>query len=424
MAVRTRTGSGSAYALVAVSRTQMTSPFLKAGHLPTLATCFLYFDLSFMVWVLLGPMAVLIAQDLGLTAGQKGLLVATPVLAGAILRIVAGILVGQLKPRLTGLLMQATVIGGLGIAWFLGVHSFAQALALGVVLGVAGASFAVALPMVSFWYPKEHQGTALGLAGAGNSGTVLAALFVPTLAVAFGWVNVLGLAMIPLLLALAFFAIFAKNSPTCPPRKTLGDYAAMLKTPDAWWFMFFYSVTFGGFVGLASFLPIYFHDQFNLSAVNAGYFTAACVFAGSLVRPLGGAIADRVGGTKSLTVIYAVVAILLLLISPGTFSSTITLALFVLSMIALGMGNGAVFQLVPQRFGNDVALMTGLVGMTGGIGGFFLAASLGYVQQYTGSYSGGFIIFAVLSFAAFIGIARVRLRWRSDMSSDLATVRI
>ncbi|MDO8287908.1 MAG: nitrate/nitrite transporter [Parvibaculum sp.] len=424
MAVRTRTRSGSAYALVAVSRTQMTSPFLKAGHLPTLATCFLYFDLSFMVWVLLGPMAVLIAQDLGLTAGQKGLLVATPVLAGAVLRIVAGILVGQLKPRLTGLLMQAIVIGGLGIAWFLGVHSFAQALALGVILGVAGASFAVALPMVSFWYPKEHQGTALGLAGAGNSGTVLAALFVPTLAVAFGWVNVLGLAMLPLLLALTFFAIFAKNSPTCPPRKTLGDYAAMLKTPDAWWFMFFYSVTFGGFVGLASFLPIYFHDQFNLSAVHAGYFTAACVFAGSLVRPLGGAIADRVGGTKSLTVIYAVVAILLLLISPGTFSPYITLALFVLSMIALGMGNGAVFQLVPQRFGNDVALMTGLVGMTGGIGGFFLAASLGYVQQYTGSYSGGFIIFAVLSFAAFIGIARVRLRWRSDMSSDLATVRI
>ena len=402
----------------------MTSAFLKAGHLPTLATCFLYFDLSFMVWVLLGPMAVLIAQDLALTAGEKGLLVATPVLAGALLRIVAGILVGQLGPRLTGLLMQALVIGGLVVAWLFGIHSFTQALALGVVLGVAGASFAVALPMVSFWYPKEHQGTALGLAGAGNSGTVLAALFVPALAVAYGWTNVLGLAALPLLVAFAGFALFAKNSPACPPRKTLGDYAAMLKTPDAWWLMFFYSITFGGFVGLASFLPIYFHDQFNLSAVHAGYYTAACVFAGSLVRPLGGAIADRIGGTKSLTVIYAVVAILLFLISPGTFSPAVTLALFVLSMIALGMGNGAVFQLVPQRFGNDVALMTGLVGMTGGVGGFFLAASLGYVQQYTGSYSGGFIIFATLAFAAFLGIARVRIRWRKNLVSDLATVRI
>ncbi len=402
----------------------MKPAFLKSGHLPTLVACFLYFDLSFMVWVLLGPMAVLIAQDLDLSAGQKGLIVATPVLAGALLRIVNGILVGQLTPRLTGLIMQAVVILGLGLAWLIGIHSFEQVLALGVVLGVAGASFAIALPMVSYWYPPEHQGMALGLAGAGNSGTVLAALFVPTLAVAFGWVNVLGLAMLPLIAVFIFFAVSAKNSPNLPPRKTLADYALILKTPDAWWLMFFYSVSFGGFVGLSSFLPIYFHDQFGLSAVTAGYFTAACVFAGSFARPLGGALADRIGGTRALTFVYAFVAILLLLLSPGHFSAPLTLGLFFVGMAALGMGNGAVFQLVPQRFEKDVGLMTGLVGMTGGIGGFYLAASLGYVKQFTGTYTAGFAVFALLAFVGFIGIARVRIRWRRDVSSDLATARI
>lgn len=402
----------------------MKPAFFKSGHLPTLVACFLYFDLSFMVWVLLGPMAVLIAQDLDLSAGQKGLIVATPVLAGALLRIVNGILVGQLTPRLTGLIMQAVVILGLGLAWLIGIHSFEQVLALGVVLGVAGASFAIALPMVSYWYPPEHQGMALGLAGAGNSGTVLAALFVPTLAVAFGWVNVLGLAMLPLIAVLIFFAVSAKNSPNLPPRKTLADYALILKTPDAWWLMFFYSVSFGGFVGLSSFLPIYFHDQFGLSAVTAGYFTAACVFAGSFARPLGGALADRIGGTRALAFVYAFVAILLLLLSPGHFSAPLTLGLFFVSMAALGMGNGAVFQLVPQRFEKDVGLMTGLVGMTGGIGGFYLAASLGYVKQFTGNYTAGFAVFALLAFVAFIGIARVRIRWRRDVSGDLATARI
>ncbi len=395
----------------------MKSAFLKAGHLPTLIACFLYFDLSFMVWVLLGPMAVLIAQDLNLNPGQKGLMVAVPVLAGAVLRIVNGVLVGQILPRMTVLIMQMIVIVGLLSAWLIGVHSFEQALLLGLVLGVAGASFAIALPMVSYWYPPEHQGMALGLAGAGNSGTVLAALFVPTVAMMVGWQNVLGLAALPLILVFALFFFTAKNSPQCPPRKSLVDYARILKSRDAWLLMFFYGVSFGGFVGLSSFLPIYFHDKFGLSAVNAGYFTAACVFAGSFARPLGGALADRIGGTRSLSFIYLLVAGILFTIAPGNLSVLTTLALFIVGMSALGMGNGAVFQLVPQRFSRDVGLMTGFVGMTGGIGGFYLAASLGYAQQFTGSYTLGFSVFAGMALVAFAGILSVRPRWRREVGA-------
>ncbi|HKU64054.1 MAG TPA: nitrate/nitrite transporter [Rhizomicrobium sp.] len=401
----------------------MKSAFLKAGHLPTLIACFLYFDLSFMVWVLLGPMAVLVAHDLNLNPGQKGLMVAVPVLAGALLRIVNGILVGQLHPRLTGLIMQVIVIAGLIGAWLIDIHSFHQMLVLGVVLGVAGASFAIALPMVSYWYPPEHQGMALGLAGAGNSGTVLASLFVPGLAVALGWHNVLGLAALPLIAVFVMFFFTAKNSPQCPPPKSLADYGRILKSGDAWLMMFFYGISFGGFVGLSSFLPIYFHDKFGLTPVNAGYFTAACVFAGSFARPLGGALADRIGGTRSLAFVYLLVAGILFTIARGALSVQSTLVLFIIGMSALGMGNGAVFQLVPQRFRQDVGLMTGLVGMTGGVGGFYLAASLGYAQQYTGSYAFGFSAFAGMAVVAFLGIMRVRPRWRRD-SAALATARI
>ena len=401
----------------------MKSAFLKAGHLPTLIACFLYFDLSFMVWVLLGPMAVLIANDLGLNPGQKGLMVAVPVLAGALLRIVNGILVGQLHPRLTGLIMQVIVIAGLIGAWLIDIENFHQVLVLGVILGVAGASFAIALPMVSYWYPPEHQGMALGLAGAGNSGTVLASLFVPGLAVALGWHNVLGLAALPLIAVFVLFFFTAKNSPQCPPPKSLADYGRILKSRDAWLLMFFYGISFGGFVGLSSFLPIYFHDQFGLTPIKAGYFTAACVFAGSFARPFGGALADRIGGTRSLAFVYLLVAGILFTIARGALSVQSTLVLLIIGMSALGMGNGAVFQLVPQRFRQDFGLMTGLVGMTGGVGGFYLAASLGYAQQYTGSYAFGFSVFAGMAVVAFLGIMRVRPRWRRE-TAQLATARI
>ncbi len=401
----------------------MKTAFLRAGHLPTLLACFLHFDLSFAVWVLLGPLAVLIAQDLHLDPGQKGLMVAMPVLAGALLRVLNGVLVGQWKARRVGIVMQIVVIAGLLTAWRLGLHDFSQVLALGVVLGVAGASFAIALPMVSYWYPPEYQGVALGLAGAGNSGTVFAALFAPTIAVALGWQNVFGLAALPLIGVCLFFLLAAKDSPNSPPPRSLSEYGRLLRKPDAWWLMFFYSVSFGGFVGLSSFLPIYFHDQFRLSPVTAGYFTAGCVFAGSFARPLGGALADHIGGTRALSIIYVVVAVTLLAVSNGALPAFVTLGVFIVAMTALGMGNGAVFQLVPQRFGRDVGLMTGLVGMTGGIGGFYLAASLGYAKQFTGSYIFGFVAFAVLALVAWGGIGAVRFRWRQDAAA-LAGVRV
>ncbi len=395
--------------------------FWKAGHTPTLFASFFYFDMSFMVWVILGPLAVQIATDIDLTPAQKGLMVATPLLAGALLRIVMGILVDHLKPKKAGMIGQIVVIFGLAWAWLGSLDTYQSLLSLGIVLGIAGAAFAVALPLASRWYPQEHQGTALGIAGAGNSGTAIAALFAPSMAIAFGWQNVFGWCLIPMGIALIVYMVWAKDAPSAPAPKPLVEYLRILKDKDAWWFMFFYSVTFGGFSGLASSLTIYFNGQYGLSPVTAGYFTAACVFAGSMVRPLGGRMADRIGGIKTLSIMYIVAAVFLLVASSGLESAVAAVLVFAVAMLALGTGNGAVFQLVPQRFRKEIGVMTGLVGMAGGIGGFYLASSLGYSKQLTGDYRTGLIVFASLAVIALIGLSSVKGRWRTTWGSAAMT---
>jgi NNP family nitrate/nitrite transporter-like MFS transporter len=260
---------------------------------------------------------------------------------------------------------------------------------------VAGASFAVALPLASRWYPPRYQGLAMGIAGAGNSGTALATFFGPRLAEVLGWHAVFGLALIPVLLTLSLFALFAKDSPNQPAPKPLADYAAVLRQKDTWWFCLFYSVTFGGFVGLASFLNIFFFSQYGLSRVSAGNFATLCVIAGSFLRPLGGYLADRFGGIRMLTALFVGVGLMMLGLSALPPLAYGTILMF-LGMGMLGMGNGAVFQLVPQRFAKEIGVVTGIVGAAGGVGGFFLPTLLGSLKQLTGSFGGGFLIFSLV----------------------------
>jgi NNP family nitrate/nitrite transporter-like MFS transporter len=402
--------------------------FWQSGHRPTLIMAFLYFDIAFMVWNMLGPLAPIIAAELGLNAAQKGFMVAVPTLAGAVLRLVNGFLVDKIGQKITGAVGQLIVIAGLAVAWLTGIHSFAGIIALGIVLGFAGAAFAVALPLASRWYPPEHQGKAMGIAGMGNSGTVFAALFAALLANAFGWNNVLGIALIPLVIVFIFYMALVKDSPDQPPARSMRDYCRdygrMLAQSDAWWFILFYGVTFGGFVGLSGSLPIFFTGELGMTAVHAGYATAACVFAGSLVRPFGGALADRVGGIRTLSLVYMAAAALLVAISLAPVSFAVLFPLFFVVMAVLGMGNGAVFQLVPQRFRHEVGVMTGLVGFGGGLGGFYLASSLGLARVWTGSPSSGFLIFAVLALVALAGLTSVKKRWRTTWGAAIQGVRI
>lgn len=382
--------------------------FLKAGHWPTLACAFLYFDISFMVWVFLGALANSIVPDFGLNDAQKGLMVALPLLGGSLLRLVLGVLTDHIGARRTGILGLTLTVVPLLLGW-LWADTFSKVLLVGLLLGVAGASFAVALPLASRWYPPQYQGLAMGIAGAGNSGTALATLFGPLLAKYVGWQAVFGLALLPILLTLVVFVLFARDSPSQPASRPLAAYAGILRQGDTWWFCLFYSVTFGGFVGLASFLNIFFHDQYGLSRVEAGYFATLCVISGSFLRPLGGYLADRFGGIRMLTALYVGVgaATLGLATLPPLYAAT---ALLFVGMGLLGMGNGAVFQLVPQRFSQEIGVVTGIVGAAGGVGGFFLPTLLGGLKQLTGTFAGGFLLFALIGLicaAALVYVARV-----------------
>ncbi len=383
--------------------------FAKSGHPLTLLSAFLYFDISFMVWVLIGVLGVHIAGDFGLTASQKGLLVAIPILGGSLVRIPLGILVDRIGPKRTGILGQCLVMIPLVWVWLWGRH-LSELMALGLLLGGGGGSFAAALPLASRWYPPEHQGLAMGIAGAGNSGTVLAALLAPRLAEVVGWHAVFGLALIPVALTLAFYIVCAKESPSRPAPKSLGEYLGLLRERDTMWFCLFYSFTFGGFVGLASFLVIFFHDQYGLSKVMAGNFTALCVFSGSFLRPVGGYLADRFGGTRMLSLLFIGASLGLMAIGLLPPLWLVTVLLFCV-MALLGMGNGSVFQLVPQRFREDIGVATGVVGAAGGLGGFFLPAFLGAVKDSVGSYGIGLMCLGLVGLGCLALLRVVERGW-------------
>ena len=406
------------------------------GHAPTLFMAFLYFDMSFMVWTMLGPLSTEIAEALALTgfimsAGQKATLLSLPILSGAILRVVLGFGVDKFGAKKTALVSQLIVIVALVTAYLLGdTITYNQLLIVALGLGFAGASFAVALPQAGQWYPPKSQGIVMGIAGAGNIGVVIDFLFAPKIAELWGWeaVFLVGAAMaIVTFIAYAFIAQDAPESVYKARPKKLKDYGKLLKDKDTWWFSLFYAISFGGFVGFAGYMKVYLMNTYSVDMaafgidvfdennvkVIAGYFGALCIFAGAVLRPFGGNTADKIGGVKSLYFFYGMVALLVTI--TATIKLPFFIAIFVLFLIManLGMANGAVFQLVPQRFGKDIGIMTGLVGCAGGLGGTALIKTLGWSKGTFDGYTAGFLIFAVVVIVAIAGLGIVKTRWRT-----------
>jgi NNP family nitrate/nitrite transporter-like MFS transporter len=395
------------------------------------------FDFSFMVWTMLGPLAPEINETMqanlgtGMNPNQIATLLALPILSGALLRIVLGFFVDRIGAKKTALIAQSIVISALFYTWLKAeTITYHELLVVAMALGLAGASFAVALPQAGQWYPPHLQGVVLGLAGAGNIGVVVDFLFAPKIAELWGWPAVFligGVLSVVVFIAYTFMAKDAPPEVYQPRPKKLRDYLALLKDKDTWWFASFYAVSFGGFVGFASYMKVYLMntypgdmaefgkiwlDEENVKVV-AGYFGALCIFAGAVLRPVGGGVADRVGGVKSLYIFFG--AVLALATFNALFVHNFYLAIAVLFMIMamLGMANGAVFQLVPQRFGKDMGIMTGIVGAAGGLGGTALIKTLGWSLATFESYSAGFLIFAAVAAIALIGISLVKTRWRT-----------
>lgn len=363
-----------------------------------------------MVWVILGPLGPFIGDALKLSPSQNGFLMAVPLLGGSFFRLVVGAATGRFGGRRTALAGMALTLVPLLIGWKL-ASSFTHFLGMGVLLGISGASFAAALPLASAWYPAEYQGLAMGIAGAGNSGTLMASLFAPRLAQMFGWRNVFAFAGIPLIIVWIIFFFLAKEAPMKRSIKTWKDYASVLKVPDSAWFCFLYSLTFGGFSGFATYLSIFFRDQYHVSPVKAGDLTTFVVLFGSMLRPVGGVLADKLGGYRMLLILFSIATLSLGLLATLPLTA-VAVSLFALLMAMLGMGNGSVFQLVPQRFPDHVGILTGLVGAAGGFGGFMLPSLMGVLKGSTGTFATGFAVIAVLFTCGLSALLWLGNSWR------------
>lgn len=384
--------------------------FLKSGHAPTLFAAFLYFAFSCCIWVLNGAMAPFISEAYNLTPAQKGLMLSVPIFAGALMRFPLGLL-AQYIGRKHATLVEMGLIAVAMLFGFVYVKSFNDLLAMGVLLGIAGASFGVALSLGSGSFPPRHKGLAMGLVGAGNVGTAVSVLIAPPLAQAFGWQTVYGLAAGAIAIPMLVMIVLAKEPPDLDSHATFREHIACLFEKDGWSFSLIYAITFGGFIGLTTFLPSYYYDQFHVSKVQAGQLTMLAAFMGAAMRIMGGWLSDRWGGVNTLTTVLITVAITLALCGLSTGSLALTTMLLIVCFAALGAGNGALFQLVPLRWPLSTAVAGSMIGEIGALGGGLVPNAMGLSKQNFGSYAGGFFLFAGLAVAILVMMRIMQIRW-------------
>lgn len=383
--------------------------FLRSGHAPTLFASFLYFDFTFAIWVLNGAMAPFISEAFNLTPAEKGFMISVPILAGALMRFPLGLLSQYIGRKSAAMVEMGLIVLALLFGFFF-VDTHSEVLAMGVLLGIAGGSFGIALSLGSGWFPPKYKGLAMGIAGAGNSGTVLAVLFAPPLATHFGWQAVYGMAAATMVLPMIVMALVAKEPPD-REHQTFREHTACLYEKDGWAFSLIYVITFGGFIGLANFLPTYFYDQFKVSKIEAGQLTMLATLMGSATRVLGGYISDRWGGITTLTGVLVLAIITLVVCGAMGQSLALTTLLFMLCFAALGAGNGALFQLVPLRWPVTTAVAGSMIGELGALGGGFIPNAMGLSKQHFGTYFYGFLAFAMLGVAVLVMMRVMQLRW-------------
>ncbi|MDZ7921338.1 MFS transporter [Rhodoferax sp.] len=384
--------------------------FLKSGHSPSLLAAFVYFTYCCGVWVTNGAMAPYIKEALQLSPSQVGLMLSIPIFAGAIMRFPLGIL-AQYIGRKNATLVE---MGGIAIALMYGyfvVKTFNDMLAMGVLLGIAGASFGVALSLGSGSFPARYKGLAMGLVGAGNVGTSVSALLAPMLAQAYGWKTVYGIAAVGLLIPVIVMLVLAREPDDVDKHANFREHIACLFEKDGWAFSVIYAITFGGFIGLTTFLPSYYYDQFGVSKVQAGQLTMLAAFMGAALRIFGGWISDHWGGINTLTAVLVVICLSLLACGLAGGSLVLTTLLLMLCFAALGAGNGALFQLVPLRWPAATAVAGSMIGEIGALGGGLVPNAMGLSKQHTGTYFWGFALFAALALIVLLMMRSMQLRW-------------
>ena len=364
----------------------MTKTALGARHL-ALGT--ISFAICFAAWGLISAFAPMFRQRFHLTASETALLVAVPVLLGSLARIPMGMLTDRFGGRVMFAILVAFVV--LPVMAVPKAGDLHQLLIVAFFLGMAGSSFAIGVGYVSRWYTMERQGSALGVYGLGNIGQSAAVFLGPLVAAKYGFACVYqGMAVVCAAWAVVFFA-FARNAPVTVRPKSVGEMVGVLvRERLSWALAAFYFLTFGGFVAFSIYLPSLLKDDFGLKPADAGFRTAGFVVLATLMRPVGGWLSDKIGGARVLSGVFFAIALFALLLG---WRSMVPFTVGALGCAALlGMGNGAVFQLVPRYFPAERATVTGLVGAMGGMGGFFPPLLLGFFRDHLGKIWPGFVL--------------------------------
>jgi nitrate/nitrite transporter NarK len=361
-----------------------------------LAVATISFALSFAAWGLVGGLASVFSGLYELTASQTALLVAVPVLLGSLARLPMGILTDRFGGR--GVFTALLVLSSLAAFLVPLTTSFGSLIAAAFLLGMAGSSFAVGAAFVSRWTPPARQGTALGIYGLGTLGQSAAVFGGPVIAARWGWQAVFYATSALLLAWAAAYLALARNPPgVARPSSAAAMIAVLRRSPIAWLLGAFYFLTFGGFVAFSIYLPTLLKAQFGLEPADAGFRAAGFVVLATLMRPVGGWLADRIGGAQVLSWVFGGVALFALLL---TWPSMVPFTVGALGCaMLLGLGNGAVFKLVPEHFPKETGTVTGLVGALGGLGGFFPPLLLGVFRDRLGAIWPGFLLLALTAIA-------------------------
>lgn len=371
----------------------------KQGQTAALILSTIAMMVAFTVWGVLSPMAQEIREQFNLNATQTSVLVSTPVILGSILRVPMGILSdkysGRLIYTLTMLFLVLPLIGA-GFA-----NTYATLLFFVFFIGVAGATFSIAITYISGWYSKEKQGVALGIAGMGNIGTAVAGFIVPVIVATYSiaWAfRILAVAIG--LMAIIFY--FGTKDREQTGNKTFRDAIDAMKIKQTWLLSLFYFLTFGVFVAFGIYLPTLLIDLFELSSVDAGQRAAGFVILATLVRPIGGWIADKYNPKKLVTAVFSGITISAAFL---TFFNT-DIMFFTIFSLAIaffsGVGNGVIFKVVPFVSPSNTGAITGIVGAAGGLGGFFPPILLGIVKDMTGQFHLGFLLLGIFSLVCLI----------------------
>jgi NNP family nitrate/nitrite transporter-like MFS transporter len=351
------------------------------------------FAICFAVFGSVSAMMPILKKAMGLSPIQVSVAVAIPVLLGSLGRIPLGIFTDRIGGRkVFSAVMALSIIPAFLMGW---VSSYWQLILCGLFIGIALASFSVGVGFVSGWYPPEKQGTALGVYGAGNVGQSLAAMGSPLLAASLGFKWGFWTFGLLLFIWLLIFWLNAENAPRKAPPKSFADMLKPLRDKMSWVLSLFYFLTFGGFVAMSIYLPTFLTEMFKLTPQDAGMRTAGFVLLATAMRPVGGILADKIGGRTILLSVFPFTALMALFLA-CPYMSTFTIGALGMAA-AIGLGNGAVFKLVPEYFPQAVGAVTGLVGAAGGLGGFFPPLVLGAIRQSTGSFTWGFVFLAIFS---------------------------